>query len=100
MAPLADHEMPEGWHTIKSALLIELRTAATFALCEAAADALLHARLIGESIAREARLEYRLEHLGGASDRRAERPGRQWAPARHGETRGLSEDRVKETTNG
>ena len=48
-----DKKMPEGWHTIKSVLLTEICTAANFHLCNRAADALFHARLIGEGIARE-----------------------------------------------
>lgn len=48
-----DSRMPEGWHTIKSVLLTEINTAATFHHCVRAADALFHARLVGESCARE-----------------------------------------------
>ena len=48
-----DKQMPHGWHTIKSVLLTELRTAGNFHLCKQAADALFHARLIGEGIAKE-----------------------------------------------
>ncbi len=48
-----DKQMPRGWHTIKSVLLKEIRTAANFHLCCEAASALFHARLIGESIAKE-----------------------------------------------
>lgn len=48
-----DNKMPQGWHTIKSVLLKEIKTAANFHLCMEAADALFHARLIGEGIARE-----------------------------------------------
>ena len=48
-----DNKMPGGWHMIKSVLLKEMQTAANFHLCEQAAGALFHARLIGESIARE-----------------------------------------------
>ena len=53
-----DNEMPEGWHTVKSVLLNEICTAATFHLCTQAADALFHARLIGESCARTTRRMY------------------------------------------
>lgn len=45
-----DSQMPKGWHAIKSVLLTEIRTAANFHLCIAAADALFQARLIGEGI--------------------------------------------------
>jgi hypothetical protein len=48
-----DKQMPQGWHTIKSVLLKEMATAANFHLCIECADALFHARLIGESIANE-----------------------------------------------
>ena len=48
-----DEYMPKGWHTIKCVLLKELRTAGSFHLCCECADALFHARLIGESIAKE-----------------------------------------------
>lgn len=51
-----DSRMPRGWHTIKSVLLTELATAANFHHCVRAADALFHARLLGESCAREGRL--------------------------------------------
>lgn len=61
-----DNEMPDGWHTIKSVLLKEIRSAATFHLCSEAASALFHARLIGESIARES--------AGDAQDRSRPRP--------------------------
>jgi len=53
MSNVHDDAMPQGWHTIKSVLLKEIRTAANFHLCAQGADALFHARLIGESIARE-----------------------------------------------
>ena len=48
-----DKQMPKGWHQIKCVLLKELRTAANFHLCCEVAGALFHARLIGESIAKE-----------------------------------------------
>lgn len=48
-----DDYMPKGWHTIKSVLLKEMRTAANFHLCCQCASALFHARLIGEKIAKE-----------------------------------------------
>lgn len=51
--PIHDQQMPKGWHTIKSVLLTEMRTAANFHLCMCAADALFHARLVGQSIARQ-----------------------------------------------
>ena len=51
--PTNDNHMPSGWHTIKSVLLKEIRMAGNFHLCISAADALFHARLLGESIARE-----------------------------------------------
>lgn len=52
--PMHDDHMPQGWHLIKSVLLKELKTASSFHLCHEAAQALFHARLIGESISREA----------------------------------------------
>lgn len=55
MSDTHDSHMPQGWHTIKSVLLREFRTARNFHLCVEAADALFHARLIGEQIAREAK---------------------------------------------
>lgn len=54
---LHDDYMPRGWHTIKSVLITEIATAANFHLCDRAATALFHARLIGESIARESTVE-------------------------------------------
>ena len=48
-----DEQMPKGWHTIKSVLLTELKTASNLHLCCEAAEALFHARLIGESISKE-----------------------------------------------
>ena len=48
-----DNHMPKGWHQIKCALLDEIATAANFDLCKRGADALFHARLIGQSIANE-----------------------------------------------
>lgn len=50
---LHDDEMPKGWHTIKSVLLKEIHTAANFHLCCLAADALFHARLVGEGCAKK-----------------------------------------------
>ena len=50
-----DREMPEGWHIIKSVLIDEIRTASNFDLCHRAADALFHARFIGERVAKESR---------------------------------------------
>ncbi len=52
-----DSSMPVGWHQIKSVLLIEICTASNFHLCERAASALFHARLIGEGITGEIREE-------------------------------------------
>ena len=54
-ANIHDNDMPSGWHTIKSVLLDEMCTAATFHHISKAADALFHARLIGERIAKEPR---------------------------------------------
>lgn len=48
-----DSRMPKGWHTIKTVLLKEMASAETFYLCELAADALFHARLLGEGCARD-----------------------------------------------
>lgn len=50
--PLHDNEMPRDWHQIKCALLDELVTAASYDLCRRCADALFHARLLGEGVAR------------------------------------------------
>ena len=50
---LHDDAMPKGWHTIKSVLLTEMHTAANFHLCCLAADALFHARLVGEGCAKK-----------------------------------------------
>jgi len=48
-----DDFMPKGWHTIKSVLLNEMITASNYHLCCNCADALFHARLIGEAISKE-----------------------------------------------
>ena len=48
-----DEDMPEGWHTIKLVLLTEISTASNFHMCDRAACALFHARLVGERIARK-----------------------------------------------
>ena len=48
-----DSFMPQGWHTIKSVLLTEMKCAANFHHCCEAADALFHARLLGGQVARE-----------------------------------------------
>ena len=48
-----DSHMPTGWHTIKSVLLVEMATAANFHQCCKVADALFHARLLGESCAKK-----------------------------------------------
>ena len=54
-APVHDSEMPEGWHKVKNVLLTEMRSAAIFRQITEAADALSHARLVGERIARDVR---------------------------------------------
>jgi len=46
-----DNFMPKEWHIIKSVLLTEMQTAANFHLCVECANALFHARLIGQKIA-------------------------------------------------
>jgi hypothetical protein len=50
--PVMDAQMPREWHTIKSVLLTEMRTADTFQHCIDVADALFHARLLGQTIYR------------------------------------------------
>ena len=60
-----DDRMPTGWHLIKSVLLDEMATAANFHLCNRAADALFHARLIGENIVREQPEQRRKSTAGG-----------------------------------
>jgi hypothetical protein len=53
MSDLHDNKMPKGWHQIKCCLLTEIKTAKNFHLCIEATEALFHARLIGEQIAKE-----------------------------------------------
>lgn len=72
---MQDGRMPRGWHVIKSVLLTEIATAANFHHCERAADALFHARLMGESCARE---NQRMEGTGGCSE---------YSPPQHDPTR-------------
>ena len=50
-----DTDMPEGWRTIKSVLLEEMCDASNFHHIRKAADALFHARLLGEGIEKELR---------------------------------------------
>ena len=64
-----DSRMPEGWHTIKSVLLTEMKCAANFHHCVECADALFHARLIGGQVAREnARFEEQHEATGAKGE--------------------------------
>ena len=50
--PLEQH-MPAEWYSIKMVCLTEMARAENFHLCALAADALFHARLLGEGVARE-----------------------------------------------
>ena len=52
----SDKDMPHGWHSIKSVLIGEIAASSNFHQCVAAANALFHARLIGESIAAESKV--------------------------------------------
>jgi hypothetical protein len=49
-----DNDLPKEWHHIKTTLLKEIQTAATFQTIIYAADALVHARLVAESVQKEA----------------------------------------------
>ena len=51
-----DKNMPQGWSHIKSGLLREMQLASTFHDCCEIERAMMHARLIGEAIAKEARM--------------------------------------------
>lgn len=85
-----DSQMPDGWHTIKSVLLNELRTAANFHLCCRAAGALFHARLIGEGIARESGM-FAQECVGAVRPEQQEEaphPGGRWRAAKEKEAEG------------
>ncbi len=55
MFDVQDVDMPEGWHQLKSMLLHELKLAANFHHCCEIASGLMHARLLGERVAREGR---------------------------------------------
>lgn len=43
-----DAQMPKEWHFVKSVLLAEMQTADTFQHCIDVANALFHARLVGQ----------------------------------------------------
>lgn len=53
MAKIHDARMPRGWHTVKLVLLGEIHTSDTWDKIVRAADALFHARLIGEGMAND-----------------------------------------------
>jgi len=53
-----DRDMPQGWHQIKSILVKEIKTASNFHLCIEYSDALFHARLLGEKVARDTKTQH------------------------------------------
>jgi len=70
-----DSFMPKGWHLIKSVLIKEMVTASSFHVCNQIADALFHARLVGEGV-----VKVGCENLG-QENRKGERRSAEGKPA-------------------
>ena len=62
-----DDYMPRGWHTVKLVLLAEMNTANTFYKCQKVADAIFHARLVGENIAKDHGLKLENGSINGST---------------------------------